>query len=88
MRNNSEKKTSSQDVLPAVAGCLARHDKEHFTGAPGVIQQMFEDLMCTPYGDSREYRERIIITLRTIRDFGQALQPFPEDVIYQAIQNY
>ena len=76
--------TSSRDVLPAMASVLGRYDKDHFTGAPGVIQEMMEDVLCSPAANDAAYRERIVMTLRLIRDFGHALEPFPQEIIWQA----
>jgi hypothetical protein len=87
MRNTSENKvTSVQDVLPAIAALLQRHDKETFTNAPAVIRQMFDDILDTDSGDNMQYRQEILITLRAITDLGTTLQPFPQEIIWQ-LQN-
>jgi hypothetical protein len=39
--------TSTQDVVPTLAGFLGHYDKEAITAAPATVQEMFNDLMCT-----------------------------------------
>lgn len=78
MRNNSEQGIKSEaDVIPAIACFLRLYDLEDFTTkTPEIIQGMFNDLMSTEFGDSREYRERLIFVLMLCQDFGAALAPF------------
>jgi hypothetical protein len=82
MQNHSEQKASTQDVVPTLAGFLGHYDKEAITAAPATVQEMFNDLMCTHYGDSREYRERIILALTIIADLGNAIEPFDQYTLH------
>lgn len=77
--------TSPADVIPAVAGFICRHGKEAIAQAPDDVQEMFKDLMDTPYGDSLAYRQRILGTLALIRDFSDTLSPFSTDVLHKAL---
>ena len=86
MQNHCEK-TSPADVMPALAKVIGRHDKEDFTEAPGVIQEMFNRIMDTPYGDNLAYRQRMLLTLAAIQDFGEALEPFSQETINTAVSH-
>ena len=88
MRNKSDKNTSPADVIPAVANFISTHGKEAITQAPDDVQEMFNNLMDTPYGSDLAYRQRLLGTLSLIRDFGITLQPFPQSVINAALAQY
>lgn len=79
--------TSANDVLPAMASFLSRHDKEAITDAPDNVQEMFNLLMETEHGDSREFRQRVLHTLLVVKDFGKAIAPFPQEVLWKATEN-
>lgn len=85
MRNNSEK-ASVKDVWPAMAAFLNRHDQTSITAAPDVVQEMFNNLMCTPFGDDLEKREQMLLTLEIIRDFGDTVSPFTPEVLKEAVK--
>lgn len=80
--------TSAADVLPAVARFIGRYDKEEFTNAPVTVQEMFEDIMLTAFGDDGAYRDRMLFTLNLIRDFGDTMDPFSQLIIHEAVAPY
>jgi hypothetical protein len=89
MQNKSEKGiTSGRDVIPAVALFLGRHDKEDFTEAPATMQEMFNNLMATDYGNDSKYRERMLVTLDMIKDFVDTLEPFSGDEIWESVKGF
>jgi hypothetical protein len=75
-------------VIPAVAQYLGRYDKEDFTEAPVVVQEMFNDLMGTEHGDSHSYRDRALHTLNIIRGFGETIAPFSQEDIDEAVKPF
>jgi hypothetical protein len=85
MQNNSEQNPSPAAVIPAVADFICRHGKEAITQAPEDIQDMFNNLMDTPHGNSLEYRQRLLGTLILIRDFSEVLRPFSPQTLHQAL---
>ena len=79
MRNQEKKGTKTEaGVVPALANFFSQCNHEALLEAPVIVQEMFNDLMDTPLGDDLAYRQRMLITLSVIQDFGETIKPFTQ----------
>ena len=83
MQNHCEK-TSSGDVMPVLAQFVSQHLKEEFTEAPVTVQEMFNNIMDTHWGDDLSYRQRMLGTLSLLQDFAGMVEPFTQDQLDKA----
>ncbi|MFD2940802.1 hypothetical protein [Flavobacterium notoginsengisoli] len=84
MQKENQKPTH-RDVVPSVINFLS---DELFEGdykeQPLYLQEIFELLMHTEFGDDINLRHKILSCLRTSRNLVEALSPFSEKQIYKA----
>ena len=78
-------KPSHRDVVPSVINFLS---DELFEGdykeQPFYLQEIFEILLQTEYGNDQGLREKMLSCLRTSRNFAETLSPFSEKQIQKA----
>ncbi|MBE8726767.1 hypothetical protein [Flavobacterium hungaricum] len=78
-------KTTHRDVVPSVINFLS---DELFDGdykdQPMYLQEIFELLMHTEFGDDIRLRQKMLSCLRTSRNLAETLAPFSEKQIYKA----
>ncbi|SHH09828.1 hypothetical protein [Flavobacterium defluvii] len=78
-------KPTHRDVVPSVINFLS---DELFEGdykeQPLYLQEIFEILLRTEYGNDLDLRQKMLSCLRTSRNFAEALSPFSDKQIYEA----
>lgn len=89
MRNQEKKKPSHRDVFPALAKFV---DDAYFQGEiqdlEKNVQEPFELLLVTEFGDNQELRERMHLALVTIRRFAQVFEPFTKKQVAKACEKF
>lgn len=84
MQKENQKPTH-RDVVPSVINFLS---DELFEGdykeQPMYLQEIFELLMHTEFGDDINLRQKILSCLRTSRNLAETLSPFSEKQIQKA----
>ena len=81
-------KTSHRDVMPSVANFVSNvwfegEFKEH----PNYLQEIFELLLDTEYGNDLYLRQKMLSCLRTSRYLVKTLSPFTDKQIEKACDN-
>lgn len=76
MRNQEKGTKSEAGLVPALANFFSQCNHDVLLEAPATVQDMFNNLMDTPYGDDLAYRQRILVTIAVIQDFGETIKPF------------
>lgn len=83
--SKENQKPTHRDVVPSVINFLS---DELFEGdykeQPVYLQEIFELLMHTEFGDDINLRQKILSCLRTSRNLAETLSPFSEKQIYKA----
>ena len=83
--SKENQKPTHRDVVPSVINFLS---DELFEGdykeQPMYLQEIFELLMHTEFGDDINLRQKILSCLRTSRNLAETLSPFSEKQIYKA----
>lgn len=82
-------KTSHRDVIPAIAKFV---DDAYFQGEiqdlEKNVQEPFELLLITDYGNSLELRIRMYQAMQTIRSFAKVFEPFTQEQVEKACEKY
>lgn len=86
---NVNESTSYQDVFPALAKFI---DDAWFQGEiqdlEKNVQELFELLLDTDYGNSLELRRKMMQAITTIRSFTKVFEPFTPEQVEEACKNY
>lgn len=89
MRNQEKNgNTPVQGVIPAVAQFFSRYDKDQILSAPAAVQEMFNELMGLEHVYAFEVRQRWLLALMLISDFGTSLANVPEKDIEHFVETY
>ncbi|MFA9191158.1 hypothetical protein AAGV28_07215 [Flavobacterium sp. FZUC8N2.13] len=87
LKENVNEKLSHRDVFPALAKFV---DSAYFQGEiqnlEKNVQEPFELLLVTEFGDSRDLRERMHQAIETIRGFARVFEPFTNKQVEKACQ--
>ena len=70
--------------MPVLANFISHHHKDDFIEAPVTVQEMFNNIMDTYWGDDLAYRQRMLATLSMLQDFAQVVKPFTQDQLNKA----
>lgn len=57
-----------KEVMPSVKQLLFSNYAEEPKETANVVQEMFECLMCTPYGDTQSFREQALLAVVALRE--------------------
>lgn len=86
---NVNEKLSHRDVFPALAKFI---DSAYFQGEiqnlEKNVQEPFELLLVTEFGDSRDLRERMHLALETIRGLVKVFEPFSNKQVEKACRKF
>ena len=86
---NQKQKSSHTDVIPAIAKFV---DDAFFQGEiqdlEKRVQEPFEMLLLTEWGNQQELREQMYLALQTIRSFAKCLEPFTHEQVELACKKY
>lgn len=86
--SKENQKPTHRDVVPSVINFLS---DELFQGdykeQPMYLQEIFELLMHTEFGDEISLRQKMLSCLRTSRNLAETLSPFSEKQIHKAWLN-
>ncbi|MEN2402257.1 hypothetical protein GKZ90_0020880 [Flavobacterium sp. MC2016-06] len=78
-------KTSHHDVMPSVANFVSDLWLEgDFKEQPLYLQEIFELLLDTEYGNDFDLRQKMFSCLRTSRNLAETLSPFTNKQIIKA----
>ncbi|RUT69401.1 hypothetical protein D0817_16315 [Flavobacterium cupreum] len=78
-------KASHLDVMPSVANFVSDVCFEgDFKEQPLYLQEIFELLLDTEYGNNLELRQKMLSCLRTSRSLAETLSPFSDEDIQKA----
>ena len=81
-------KTSHQDVMPSVANFVSDLWFEgDFKEQPLYLQEIFELMLTTEFGDDRDLRLKMLSCLRTSRNLAETLSAFSDKQILKACSN-
>ncbi|MDN3672502.1 hypothetical protein QWY99_05450 [Flavobacterium branchiarum] len=76
---------SNQDVIPSMVNFLSNVWLEgDFREQPFYLQEIFEILLDTEYGNDLDLRRKMFSCLRTSRNLATALSPFSDNEIHKA----
>ena len=82
-------KTSHTDVMPAIAKFV---DDAFFQGEiqnlEKNVQEPFELLLTTEYGNDQSVRLKMYQAIQTIRSFAKVLEPFTHEQVEKACKKY
>ncbi|QSB26516.1 hypothetical protein D0809_00075 [Flavobacterium circumlabens] len=82
---NENQKTSHQDVVPSVVHFLSDLWFEgNFKEQPLYLQEIFELMLETEFGNDQELRQKMLSCLRTSRNLAETLSPFTDKQIQKA----
>jgi hypothetical protein len=83
-----DQKTSHHDVMPSVANFVSDLCFEgNFKEQPLYLQEIFELLLDTEYGNNQDLRQKMLSCLRTSRNLAETLSPFTGRQIEKACSN-
>ena len=89
LKENVNESTSYKDVFPAIAKFI---DDAYFAGEiqdlEKNVQEPFELLLDTDYGNSLELRRKMMQAINTIRNFTKALELFTTNQVEEACKMY
>ena len=57
-----------KEVMPSVQNLVSSNYAEEPRETANVVQEMFECLMCTPYGDTQSFREKALLAVMALRE--------------------
>lgn len=78
-------KASHQEVVPSVVHFLSNLWFEgDFKEQPLYLQEIFELMLETEFGDNQELRQKMLSCIRTSRNLAETLSPFTDQQIQQA----
>ncbi len=90
MQNENEnEKLSHRDVFPALAKFI---DNAWFQSEIKNLEKNYQEaielLMVTEFADNQELRERMYISLDTIRRFNEVFKPFSKKQVSKACEKF
>ncbi|MRX41986.1 hypothetical protein GJU43_22135 [Flavobacterium sp. LC2016-23] len=78
-------KASHQEVVPSVVHFLSDLWFEgDFKEQPLYLQEIFELMLETEFGNDQELRQKMLSCIRTSRNLAETLSPFTDQQIQQA----
>lgn len=81
-------KPTNQDVMSSMVNFLSNIWLEgDFREQPSYLQEIFEILLETEYGDDFYLRQKMFSCLRTSRNLASVLSPFTDEEIHKAFMN-